>query len=649
MTQLAERWRAASGRQKMAVIAALIYLFYAVIVYFAGSSMLRQTIVEELENTTGRAVSLERAVIDPTGLAVTLTNFRFDDPDGEAFVAFDRLYVDFELSSLFRWSWHFDVVELDAPRIRVSQTGSKAFNFDDLLALGGEQPEPEPEPSSPAALPALSIGELRLAGGDFRFIDLTRGEAQELVLDDLDFEILDFSTRSDGEDGNQYALAIASPDGGRFDWTGRLNVDPLILDGRLELSGLALAPFAEFYQDRLRFQMRDGELDIATGYLLDMSGDVPLVQLSEGRIALTDLQLQQPEQEEDTLVLPELVFSGISMNSATETVAVAAIDIDGLAVLARQTESGLDLASVFVPLPPPAAQGSAEEVLGDEVSAEAPDDPTVVQEVSEGEPPAAPEQEQPEVAFTETPEQTEEAASSGWRAKVDRVAIAQGQFVFRDETLLTPAQLAATEMALTLTNLTWGEEGEFSWQGGLTLSDQDQLTLSGTGTLQPLALQAAVSSERLSLLPLEPWLRESASVDLVAGNLAFDVGATLAEGEDAPALSLQIVASLSELALTELDGEPLLSLALADVDQVSVDFDEPGVALGKVTVTGLNLNSMIDEQGRHTGDRVVVPVQAPVHVGETPVWHISLDEFDLRDSQVVFRDDSQSAPFSLGL
>ena len=45
-----------------------------------------------------------------------VNDFRMDEPDGQLIAGFKRLFVDFELKSLFNWAWTFRQVSLGGRR-----------------------------------------------------------------------------------------------------------------------------------------------------------------------------------------------------------------------------------------------------------------------------------------------------------------------------------------------------------------------------------------------------------------------------------------------------------------------------------------------------------------------------------------------------
>ena len=619
-----EWWRARPRKHKVVIIALAVYALYGLAGYFGGSPLLRQTIVDRLSEATGREVTLERAVFNPYGLAVTLEDFAFLDPDGGEFVAFDRLYFDFELSSLFRWSIHFDDFALEAPRIRVTREAAGQFNFDDLLALagqgaGGDNTKPSAPAEKPKILP-VSVGRLALTGGEVRYRDLSRGEPRTMVLDELDFQVRDFHTRGDGTDGNDYALAVTSPEGGRFNWTGNLTVDPLTLDGRLELTGLALAPLANFYEDRLRFRLPAGELAVATEYALDLGGEELRFSLTDGAVTVRDLRLRQPDLEEDTLALPELAVEGIALDSADRSVTVERLALEQPSLLTRQLESGLDLQSLVV-TPEQTAESASH-------------------------------QEKPKPEESTGAGGTDPDAGSAWRFRLHELALNRARLRYRAENLRTPGALELRPLNLTLKDLQWGGQGDFSYQGDTVLNGQGDIGFSGSGNLDPLHIDLDVKADAVALKPLEPWLRDGARLNLASGQVSTELQAKAANLADAPRVTATGRFSGENIGLRESGDRRLLQLDAFSVSDIDFNLEEQSLAAGRVDLDGLNLESVVDEQGRGTAERVTLAESGTT--GESAgasgsPWRVRAGELHLRNSTIAYADYSLQPDFTFGL
>jgi hypothetical protein len=608
---LRTRWRAASSRQRIAAILAALWLLYVLAGYFLLSPLIRTTTINTLAEMTGREVLLERVVFNPAALSLSLRGFAIRDDDGGDLLAFDELYVNFELSSLLRWSWHFDRISLFAPAVRLVQTGSDSFNVDDILArLAADPAEPAPSETAPARLPRFSFRELLLVQGDFRFRDESRTEPDELVLAPVSFEIRDFSTRADGEGNNTFAFAVTGPAGGRLDWAGSLRLDPLVASGSVSLTEVDLTPFTEFFRDQVHFRVPSAQLDIATEYRFEADPD-GVMRLSSGRLVLSDLVIRDPALEQPVLVLPTLTVSELRLDTVAEEVVIGELALEGPALDVRLQDEGLHLQSLFTPV--------AQAVGEDEV--------------------------------TEPVADTEEASS--WQVTVERVRIRDGSVRLIDETLTSSGMLVLAPLSVSLDNLSTRSGERWRLEADVVLAEQGRLRLEGQGQLDPATVTVTLALDELPFPALEPWVRESALVRIVDGTMDARLNLEVSDAE-ANEVTLTGTVTVNRLAVQEGDGSSLLGFTSLVIDGIGLSLAEQRLVLASFTVTDLRAQSLVDAAGLDTAIRIMPVVASESGSASSAAesnddWDIRIDSLRLRNGELVHVDRSRSPAFRIGL
>src|SRR5690606_6072704 len=112
------------------------------------------------------------------------------------------------------------------------------------------------------------------------------------------------------------------------------------------------------------------------------------------------------------------------------------------------------------------------------------------------------------------------------------------------------------------------------------------------------------------------WVQDSAAVQLASGELSgtlllqqggVDDGAA---SEDDTRLSGQI--TVSNLALRENNGEPLLGFSALVLDGIDLSLLKARVAVDVVTLSELRARSLIDADGRDVAVRIAVPAAQQV-------------------------------------
>ena len=611
-------WQAASRRQRIASIVVLVWLLYALLGYFLLSPWLRSALVDTVSELTGREVVLEKAVFNPLALSISVQDFAVRDADGSDLFAFDEFYANFQLSSLFRWSIHFDRISLFAPRGRVVQSGPDSFNFDDIVARLAAEQEPEvvEESARPIELPRFSFRELLLVQGDFRFRDEAREQPDELVLAPVSFQILDFSTRADGQGNNEFEFSVQGPSGGQFDWAGSVAFDPLVAGGRLALSGVDLSPFAEFFKHQFAFRIPSATLDIASDYRFEADGDGRL-ELGQGVISLTNLEIRDPQLEDPVLTLPLLEISGVEIDTIAQQVSIEQMLLDGLAVDVRLRDDGLHLEQLFTPV---AAQQEA---------------------ISE--PPAVSDEEIVEEA-------------SPWQILLARFELSDASITVIDETLTVPATLVVTPINLVVEQVAFNRDEKFTIKGDITVAESGQLQLSGEGSIEQLVLILSTEITAFPLTAVQGWIQDSAALNLSDGELNASL---IIEAESSAAteqVDTRVTGQLaiSGLNLQEANGDPLLGFSALTVDGIALSLLNSQLDIDTVTLVDLRARSLIDASGSDVAMRMAVPDSARDETSanvaeEAAPWQFAIGSLRLRNGQLLHVDRSLSPAFRIAL
>lgn len=668
---ITEWWQQAGRRQRIGAVAGMAYLAYALLGWLVLSPLVRKEVVSVLSEQLGREVVLEDFTFNPLGLAITAEGFAIRDPHGADLVAFDELYVDFELSSLFRWSWHFDVISLVQPRIHVTRLADESLSFDDIVKrvqAGDETAQAESQPAEETGgIPRISIGELSLQQGNFAFRDEARTTPDQIAFNDLTFQILDFSTASDGEDKNSYRFEITGPDGGHFLWDGNFRFDPLVAEGQLALSGLRLEPLAEFAAERINFAVPEGELDIRTRYRYEAAEDLVL-SLSDGVIGFRDLEIVDRRSEETVITIPELVFDGMRLDTVSQQAGIGMLRVREPQLVMTMNQQGLDLASLFVPLDPPpveavaesdaqVAQDSAGDVVADEIdTTEATPTEQAVVAGQDGEQ-AADELAGDEAASansTETEQPAEEAAP--WQLLVDAVALQQADITYRDLALREPGELRVAPLNLNARNLSPNDNVTFTFDGDAVIAEQAQLSLQGDGELAPLRVSTALTLDNMALSLIEPWLRDGLDVRLPSGVLASTLSINVSEQEQDITITVSGDQRISNFALTENDQSPIMSFADMQLSGLALDTATQEVSINMLAFDQLAMTTLTDSNGTMTADRIVVPVAAAAAgatssagAGADAAWQVRLADLRINNGTVEAIDQALSPNFRIGV
>ena len=618
--KVTQSWKSASWKGKTLVVLALLFVLYTLVGFFVVPGLVKDNARQALADLTGRDVTISEVRFNPLVLSAEVDGFAIADEQTEVLAGFDRLYVNFQLSSLFRWTWYFDEISVEGLTLRAQRNPESVFNFDDVIAHAQAQfaedpaePEPVGSDEDEGGLPSLAIATMTLTNGDLRYTEATGKEPHQLTLP-VAFTVSNFSTVSKGEGQNDYAIRLEGPDGGVFDWNGHFEFSPFVANGRLQVQGVDLVSLARLGAEQVRFTVPSGELDVEAEYAFNAEPDAQLM-VSKGQVVLRDLAIQNPAEETPSLLLPQVKVSGVAVDTLSQTVNIPEVLINQPHIRAILGSAGLDLATLFLPPDPDEAEERKQ----------------VVKEKAQ-----------------QAAERIAEAETL-WVLHLDALKVDGNRFEFVDRTL-NPAQTVMLEEGVfTLKDLVVGEESPFSWEGAATVLGEGKLSHTGKGQLAPLSINTSASLTALPLAPLSPWLEREMPLRLAAGSLGLELN-TAVEGES-PDFTVTGDVAVDGLNLLE-NGSPLLKLNQTRIKGLSLSTANQQVGINEIALTGMDMLHRIDNQGRDASARIEAGTRpAPAAQGSesSAPWQVGIKRVRLVGSQVRHEDLSVSPNFKIGL
>src|SRR5579872_2807824 len=116
-------------KRKLALWALGLVLFYTVAGFLILPPVVRFVAVKQISKQLDREVSIKKIKINPFVLSATIRGLLIKDKDGEPFVSWDEVYVNFQLSSFFTQAWTFKEISTSKPYIRAQMNKDGTFNF----------------------------------------------------------------------------------------------------------------------------------------------------------------------------------------------------------------------------------------------------------------------------------------------------------------------------------------------------------------------------------------------------------------------------------------------------------------------------------------------------------------------------------------
>src|SRR5436305_14841627 len=94
-------------KRKLRVWIPGLVLGYTILGFFILPPIIRAVAVKQLSRQLDREVSIRKVKLNPYALSATVRGLLIKDKDQQPFVSWDEVYVNFQLSSFFGYSWVF--------------------------------------------------------------------------------------------------------------------------------------------------------------------------------------------------------------------------------------------------------------------------------------------------------------------------------------------------------------------------------------------------------------------------------------------------------------------------------------------------------------------------------------------------------------
>ncbi|WP_122848395.1 DUF748 domain-containing protein, partial [Pseudomonas viridiflava] len=242
-----------------------VIVLYSLLGFFILPGIALRIANQQLANYSTAPAKIERLEFNPYTLELTLWGLNIGTP-GQEQIAFEKLYANLQLDSLWTRALHLQRVELLQPKTELLFDKQGKLNLAQLFTFPASEPVKDEPPSKPFP---LRIDEIKLADGYLHFRDLRPSEPIEFLYDKLNFELKNLSTLP--EDNADMTLVAAGPDGGQIDWVGRISIVPITSEGTLKVTDGKMKLWWPYVRDALPLALQDGVLNFSTAYTLDLS------------------------------------------------------------------------------------------------------------------------------------------------------------------------------------------------------------------------------------------------------------------------------------------------------------------------------------------------------------------------------------------
>ena len=605
-------------RALIAVMTALVC--YCLLGFLIVPGVAQRVINQQLIQYATVPARLERIEFNPFSLEVTLFDLRLGEAE-QPQLGFERLYLNLRWSSLWRRTLQIEDIELVELHTEVVFDENGVLNLTQLFDLPPADEAPEDAEKEPFA---LSIGRLQLVEGSVHFADQRPAEPIDFVLDSLNFELLNFATRS--EDAADAVLVAKGPDGSRIDWKGQLNLSPISSSGELEVDGLALKTFWPYVRDVVPLVLNDGQLSLRTAYRLDLSNETSL-RLSDATATLTSLSLDSPDAK-PLVRMQRAQLAKVSLDLQKRQVTLGQLRSEALeSWLVREADGQLNW----------------QRLLADQADAPSPDRPTNT----------AADQPRPDTPQAAAPE----SAAQPWRILLEDAQLRDYQLHLADQVPNEDVELDVGPLDLDVQHFDSRGDTPMELKLATEIGKQGSLSAEGQLALAPMQGQFDLTLQGIDLRLAQPYLTPFVHLELRSGLLASQLSVEL-EGTAPLALHVGGSAEISQLhtldTIQERDFVKWRSLKLDGLDYsypndlqiAGIDLEQPYARFIINPDLTTNINDLLVDKSAPDPEQSAPPATQP-DTPQAPASPFALRIGGIRiaDGSANFSDLSLRPPF----
>ena len=606
---------------KRALIALMTALIcYCLLGFLILPGVAQRVVNQQLIQYATVPARLERIEFNPFSLELTLFDLRLGKPDKPQ-LGFERLYLNLQWSSLWHRSLQIEDIELVELHTEVVFDKNGVLNLTRLFDVPPAEEAPDEEEKEPFA---LSIGRLQLVEGSVHFADQRPAEPIDFVLDSLNFELLNFATRS--EDAADAVLVAKGPDGSRIDWKGQLNLSPISSSGELEVDGLALKTFWPYVRDVVPLVLNDGQLSLRTAYRLDLSSETSL-RLSDATATLTSLSLDSPDAK-PLVRMQRAQLAKVSLDLQKRQVTLGQLRSEALeSWLVREADGQLNW----------------QRLLTDQADAPSPDRPTNT----------AADQPRPDTPQAVAPE----SAAQPWRILLEDAQLRDYKLHLADHVPNEDVELDVGPLDLDVQHFDSRGDTPMELKLATEIGKQGSLSAEGQLALAPMQGQFDLTLQGIDLRLAQPYLTPFVHLELRSGLLASQLSVEL-EGTAPLALHVGGSAEISQLhtldTIQERDFVKWRSLKLDGLDYsypndlqiAGIDLEQPYARFIINPDLTTNINDLLVDKSAPDPEQAAPPATQP-DAPQAPASPFALRIGGIRiaDGSANFSDLSLRPPF----
>jgi len=588
-----------------AIVAVLLYTLLG---FFAVPAIVKNSLINLVEEDFGRTAHIEKVEFNPFVLSLRVQQFEMNDTDTVKVAAFDEFFVNFQLSSLFRWAWTFREIRLVNSYFYFERFAVEDSRVSRLLAdIAKNQPSTTDDTTEEeqGKLPRLLVHHLKLIEGHAVTKDHVPASPVDMHIGPINVSIRKLNTLPDRY-GKQ-TVSIALPNDASLQWEGNLSLTPLDSMGEVVLTNADLSPASAYLRAMLPLESLNASLSSRFQYHIQIDSNGELnIDLDQLALELDGITVTGLSPTTEFLSIPQLSLHGGTLRYPEQSLLFSNLRFDTPQLtIWRNGDGRLSLSDLT-----PAAEKN------------------------------------------NSPEATPDKKATPWQLGINELILENGSLNFSDQSIKPPAAVGIIDLLIKMSDITNQDGATIPLNVSAKLSEGGDFGLDASMEILPEFTFSGKSQTRgIPLSVAQPYVQQFSRILIDSGKLDSDIEISMPAGQGIKANG---AIQIPDLEIKDaIENKRLLGWNNLDIDRLELDlgagnlnisrlnFDQP---FGRIVVfkdQSTNLSDLVVERKSTTQAKAESPAKTEKTNFDVIIGGIGVDE-----GSMDFSDLSLPLPFA---
>ncbi len=511
---------------------------YAALGFFLAPWLVKKNAIAAIDAQFDAELAIEKVAINPFVLSLRIDGLHLNEASGDSLAKIEQIFVNFQLSSIFRRAWTFKQVHFTGPEFFVARDQSGELNLASLAPkLAAEEIE-APELGTDAEPARLLIFDFAVRDSALHWDDLVPIDPVHTTFGPINIQITELNTLP--LRAGQQDVVITTETLGALSWSGSLQLNPINSSGRATITGSHFPLTSAYMRYETGFDIVEGTADAGLDYSVMTQADGTIrATVDNFDLTFYDVLVRsfhgantEGGDSHDLISIPSIELNGGSLRWPEKAVELESLAIsDAVIGLYRNAVGDFDFGTA-----------SRADDADAQVSASA----AIKQD------------------------------SDAWRLLLRKLTVKDMSVGLRDDSVQPPAELGISALNLSVSDISSESGAIFPTEVDLLSRSGGSVSLSGTLTVLPEPIaDFHFTVDAMALANAHPYLKPLVDVNLDSGALSLS-GRLRSSPDDRLQLSGDL--SIVDFLITETDeGSRLGSWARFDANKFA--FSSAGQSL----------------------------------------------------------------------